>query len=189
MNSIGRYCCVGVLWIAGALIAKQTPETNSVGAAEVRTIYSRWTQTGTASPQEKALMEEMIFAPRRRLANPVEDVSGPDSFGYHWLDNQNGDTAGFNWIELCGDPLAQFGPTGDDAFAKILLSFPFPFYGATYDSVYVSTNGKLTFGSGDNAWLNTCFPVDAEEPAQVSRKPLVPGRFDQPQSSFLPSTG
>ncbi|MEM8749871.1 MAG: tandem-95 repeat protein [Pseudomonadota bacterium] len=36
---------------------------------------------------------------------------------------------------------------GDDGLAGETLGFYFPFYGANYDTVYVSTNGYVTFGS------------------------------------------
>jgi hypothetical protein len=42
----------------------------------------------------------------------------------------------------------------DDTFAKVTFSqgFTFPFFGTTYDSVYINTNGGVTFGAGDNTY-------------------------------------
>ncbi len=37
----------------------------------------------------------------------------------------------------------------DDGFAEVALDFDFPFNGFTYDSVFVNSNGSLTFGAGD----------------------------------------
>lgn len=42
---------------------------------------------------------------------------------------------------------------GDDAAMRIPLPFVFPFCGGLYDSVWVSSNGCLTFGAGDAAFL------------------------------------
>jgi hypothetical protein len=38
---------------------------------------------------------------------------------------------------------------GDDAFEQVPLGFTFPFNGSDYTSVFVNSNGNLTFGSGD----------------------------------------
>lgn len=38
---------------------------------------------------------------------------------------------------------------GDDNFAEIPLGFTFPYQGSNYTSVFVNSNGNLTFGSGD----------------------------------------
>ncbi len=38
---------------------------------------------------------------------------------------------------------------GDDDFEQVPLGFNFPFQGSSYSSVFVNSNGSLTFGSGD----------------------------------------
>lgn len=38
---------------------------------------------------------------------------------------------------------------GDDDFEELALDFSFPYQGANYNSVFVNSNGNLTFGSGD----------------------------------------
>ncbi len=60
----------------------------------------------------------------------------------------------FNNIAGTGTPLG----LGDDGLAAETLPFSFPFYGQSYDTVYVSANGYVTFGSPvsapDNASLD-----------------------------------
>jgi hypothetical protein len=40
---------------------------------------------------------------------------------------------------------------GDDASVAIALPFPFPFYGRTWTSAFVNSDGNLTFGEGESA--------------------------------------
>jgi hypothetical protein len=45
-------------------------------------------------------------------------------------------------------------PSVDDAFLNVsfTMDFEFPFYGTSYNSVYLNTNGGLTFGSGNSSY-------------------------------------
>ncbi len=40
---------------------------------------------------------------------------------------------------------------GDDESRNLNLPFSFPFYGASYDRIFLNSDGNLTFGAGDNA--------------------------------------
>ena len=51
---------------------------------------------------------------------------------------------------------------GDDAVFNVVLSFPFTFFGATYNDVNVSTNGNLQFPpNNSNAFTNVAIPNTA----------------------------
>ncbi len=50
------------------------------------------------------------------------------------------------------------GLTGDDQTKLFSLPFEFPFYGKTYTSVYVCTNGFLSFTSNSNRYYNDPIP-------------------------------
>src|SRR5258706_3899780 len=47
-----------------------------------------------------------------------------------------------------GNPISQLGD--DDTF-RVALPFPFPFFGKTYQEIYVNSDGNLTFTGGDVA--------------------------------------
>jgi uncharacterized protein (TIGR03437 family) len=53
-----------------------------------------------------------------------------------------------NTGSTAGTPLAGMG---DDDARLVRLPFAFPFYGRRYDSVYVNSDGNLSFTAGDNA--------------------------------------
>lgn len=62
--------------------------------------------------------------------------------------------ADYNWVEIkdTGTEVvwagAGFNPLDDD-YAEIDIGFDFPFYGETYNTLYLSTNGHIDFSAGD----------------------------------------
>ncbi len=117
------------------------------------------------SDEEKARFDQLepIFGrsaePQR---NPLDWQGGPDSFGYHYVDNQNGDSATYEWIELRGDPEATWTSwTGshDDNTQVLQLGLTFPFYGQNYTQATVSTNGNLQFSTTSTLYTNVCLPT------------------------------
>lgn len=53
---------------------------------------------------------------------------------------------------------------GDDASEEVALPFPFPFQGQVYDSVFVNSNGNLTFGSGDTDFSESVGELLGDQP-------------------------
>ncbi|MBC7225431.1 MAG: hypothetical protein H5T59_14350, partial [Anaerolineae bacterium] len=81
---------------------------------------------------------------------PVLMHNPPEPEGYVWLDASAGGTA----ITL-----------GDDDAVRVALPFPFPFYGQTYDALWVSANGFASFGTGYSGppyYSNHCLPNTSE---------------------------
>lgn len=52
----------------------------------------------------------------------------------------------------------------DDATTEVQLPFSFPFYGNNYTSVWVNSNGNLTFGSGDTDFSESEAELLADQP-------------------------
>jgi hypothetical protein len=53
---------------------------------------------------------------------------------------------------------------GDDDTQQLALPFTFPFQGQDWTSVWVNSNGNLTFGSGDNDFSETVAEFRADQP-------------------------
>ena len=85
-------------------------------------------------------------------------TGGPDASSYRWIDSDTTGGPTYSWIDISGTgtPLG----TGDDARYWFKLPFNFKFYGTNYDTVWVCTNGWLSFGSnpGISTWVNASVP-------------------------------
>ncbi|HEY3296550.1 MAG TPA: hypothetical protein VGL38_14060 [bacterium] len=129
-------------------------------------VYERWQAGAEVSASEKELMDVYIFSRQGRDGGfgPLDSQGGPDAFGYRWLDNMAPDTATYEWIELRGDPgttyINTWSGTHDDSYSasKHPFGFSFPFYGVSYDSFRVSTNGVMQFTTISTSLSNVCLP-------------------------------
>ncbi len=83
-------------------------------------------------------------------------VGGPDAFGYRWISSEVAGGPVFDWIDISetGTSSVMYGvPTwsGDDNFSEpIPIGFNFPFYGMSYSSMYIDTNGEILMAP--NTW-------------------------------------
>jgi len=74
------------------------------------------------------------------------------------------DTQPLTWI----DATTPTGLTGDDSAVTLTLPFSFTYYGTTYTSVNVSTNGNIHFGPRSTAYSNTCLPTTSGPLAMIA---------------------
>jgi hypothetical protein len=82
---------------------------------------------------------------------------GPDAFGYRWTDSNEPGGPAFGWVDITGigTPIA----LGDDATVTgIPIGFDFPFYGNTFGTVNICSNGFLSFTSASTALTNLALP-------------------------------
>ncbi len=100
--------------------------------------------------------------PDLRVGPPVFSGKGDDGdgFGYRWIDSNESEGPVFNWIDI-SESGTQLTMALDD-FKHIDLPFSFPFYGEKKESVYISSNGFLTFSSnGATRWINDPIPSNS----------------------------
>ncbi|HEX7400855.1 MAG TPA: FlgD immunoglobulin-like domain containing protein [candidate division Zixibacteria bacterium] len=76
----------------------------------------------------------------------TDGIGGSDQSGYTWSDNRDQSDLSFAWtdIETLGTPIGNAGDYKKN-YGFFHLDFPFPFYGNTYDSISVTSNGWLSF--------------------------------------------
>lgn len=109
-------------------------------------------------PQEDAPYLTPKGQPDQVFGITPESAGGPDAFGYRWSDSNEPGGPAFNWVEISGTGTA-ISLTGDDANAGPLpIGFNFPFYGTTFPSFRICTNGWLSFTSSLTAYSNTALP-------------------------------
>jgi len=96
----------------------------------------------------------------------ADRTGGPDAFGYRFADSDGVEGPRFEWIDIAAEasPLALSGD--DENSGPIPIGFDFPFYGDSFDVVYVSSNGWLSFTSDRSSYGNP--------PALPASGPTVP---------------
>jgi hypothetical protein len=82
-----------------------------------------------------------------------DDPFGPDEYGYYCVDNTDVDYSGhpiYSWVDIntTGAMLGlnDYG-SEQDASTRVTLPFDFTFYGQTFDTLTVCSNGWLAFGN------------------------------------------
>ena len=88
-----------------------------------------------------------------------DSTNGTDSYGYYWSDNQTRTNLSYGWVDISQRGMLINSATDKDkVYGPIPLSFPFPFYGSNYDSLWILTNGVLSFYRWDLRWPNQPLP-------------------------------
>src|SRR5438270_1008510 len=123
-------------------------ETVPTGRTVARTI--RVTNTTNAERQ-------LIFSPH--AAPAIVNYSYTDS------DQEGGPEFVWNDISTTGVHLDSVSDA-DNGFESFPLSFSFPYYGTSYTTVYVASDGFITFGSGSDYWWGGAMP-DSHSPAAM----------------------
>ncbi|OQX92692.1 MAG: hypothetical protein B6D58_01695 [candidate division Zixibacteria bacterium 4484_95] len=88
---------------------------------------------------------------------PTDSSSSPDSFGYTWVDNDNGGSPVYNWLDITEIGVQVEGLMDDNTVGPIDLGFDFPFYWYFVDHLWIGSNGYISFSSDANYSQN--FPM------------------------------
>jgi len=80
--------------------------------------------------------------------NPVILGGGHDTFGYTYIDNDTvaPEAPVYSWIEISGVGTPVAGLVDDNVLGPFPIGFSFPYYWYTVSSIYLGSNGYITFG-------------------------------------------
>ena len=98
------------------------------------------------------------------LSEEVLFREGSDEYGYTWRDNHDEDGPAYQWvdIETENNRLPYTSEEYDDCTVGPLeLGFDFPLYDDAYSTVYMGSNGTLTFEGLHSPWYNIALPSAA----------------------------
>lgn len=92
---------------------------------------------------------------------------GPDAGGYAWCDSYDPEGPSYTPISIDG---ATKVLVGDDERIPVQLPFQFRFYGSNYDTIYISTNGFISFQPITSSffWNDTLLPATNEPNAIIA---------------------
>ncbi|MCW8966281.1 MAG: choice-of-anchor D domain-containing protein, partial [Candidatus Pacearchaeota archaeon] len=95
------------------------------------------------------------------IANPE------DNFGHGWKDSNAAlDPIPYVWNEIKATGTRLSISSNDDSSTNVSLPFTFPYYSNSYTSVYVCTNGFVTFGTSASSYSNSTLPYSGA-PANI----------------------
>ena len=98
----------------------------------------------------------------------AQTSAGPDYFGYRCKNSNDPDGPEFNW-EFATANASSYNQLFDDDNTVFDIGFEFPFYGYSYEAVYVSSNGFISFGgAGMTSHIAQHFPNGANPNAIIA---------------------
>ena len=139
-------------------ISATAAETTPLGAASI---------VSYGPEHHKALAKDDVD---NRSGQPVTSGSGgPDNFGYTWIDSNEPGGPAYVWNDISSSGTRLNNISGsDDSYEAVNIGFSFPYYDSEYSTIYVSSNGYLTVGSGSSTWGNYPLPSSSAPSGQIA---------------------
>ncbi len=171
----------GLLLVSIGVLATALPHS-----ARANGMVGRGQKAAATTPQPQAPPSAAAYsdAPQHGWLDP-DVTGGPDAGGYTFSDNRDAGgpvydyrvpanssrIADDQWVHQTGESNSD---GLDDGVITYTLPFAFSYYGASYTSVHIGTNGNIHFGA-PNAWYprdNNCIPSSNEKVPQGMIAPL-----------------
>ena len=94
-----------------------------------------------------------------RVGDPaVEGRGGPDATGYRWMDNEEAGGPVFDWVDITGVGTNTGLSSDDQNLGPFPIGFDFEYYGNTFSSFRVCSNGWISFSSTVTSYSNQMLP-------------------------------
>jgi len=132
--------------------------------AEIRHLFAAaWLPAPLSNIADQAISIATLSAPPSASTPIGQMTDGNEALPQHLVADYSvvtnqGDNppVTYAWVEI--SPTAPTVAAGDDVFSQVQLGFPFAFYGITYTSAFVCSNGFIAFGSPSDAFEHTAIP-------------------------------
>ena len=109
-------------------------------------------------------------------------TGGPDKGGYSYYDSDEKGVAPFEWNEVSEDSTISIGFHENPTLVlggPVNIGFNFKFYGNTYNKIYISKYGYITFNDGPE--MASCYlqpiPTDGDRPIENSADNFIAGMW------------
>ena len=146
----------------GASVSRTLQVLNRGGGDYVFRAVALASPAGTAVTVDHQALPRTKDAVDSRPGRAALLAGGPDQFGYTFVDSRDAGGPAFRWEDVRGQGIA-IPLSGDDAVSPPLtLGFDFPFYGESFRSLRVSTNGFVSFTSASAGFANAPLPSQAD---------------------------
>ncbi len=93
----------------------------------------------------------------------ILDSGGPDNYGYTWIDSNEPAGPSYNWIDITSVGTRITGLGDESNLGPYPIGFDFSFYGNTFSTFRVCSNGYVSFTSTATPYNNTTIP-NSDEP-------------------------
>ncbi len=103
--------------------------------------------------------EKVDVESNTRNRDQLDAQGGPDAFGYRWIDSDEPGGPAYDWVEINAIG-TNTGLSFDDQTVSVGLPWAFEYYGITYNSVNVSSNGNAHFGAANAQYTNQPLPCN-----------------------------
>ncbi len=105
---------------------------------------------------------ELLFTAQMGSYHPAQSEEGSggyDSFGHIWIDSDDPGGPQYDWVELADGNGTEIPISGLNVISDPLpVEFPVSFYGSSYSTLRVCSNGWISFTTYSVSYNNTALP-------------------------------
>lgn len=155
ISNCGSAAATGI----SATLATSTPGVTVLDATQPYADLSPGASGSNSIPFRLSTSPGFVCGTTINLTLTVNYTGGPDIIAFSLpTGSQNYVFTSSNGNSIVPG-VTDIGNHGDDVVTNIALPFPYDFYGTTFNSANVSSNGTLQFVSASTAFSNACLPT------------------------------